>query len=96
VYSALALSLAAGDPLQGATLMLAFGLGTLPMLLTMGAAARWLGNVVRRPWVRRSAGVLILSFGLYTLLVPGAHSGHNHEHAGHVHPAQHEQVSPHP
>ncbi|MBI3571507.1 MAG: sulfite exporter TauE/SafE family protein [Gammaproteobacteria bacterium] len=89
VYSALAWSLASGDAVQGAALMLAFGLGTLPMLLAMGAAARWLGQVVRLVWVRRGAGVLILLFGLYTLFAPGAHSGHGGEHANHVHPANH-------
>jgi sulfite exporter TauE/SafE len=89
VYSALAWSLASGDAVQGAALMLAFGLGTLPMLLAMGAAARWLGQVARLVWVRRGAGVLILLFGLYTIFVPGAHSGHGGEHANHVHPANH-------
>ena len=78
VYSALALSLAVGDAAQGALLMLAFGLGTLPMLFTMGAAARWLGSVVRLVWVRRAAGVLILLFGVYTLAAPGGHAVHDH------------------
>ena len=72
VYSALAWSLASGNALDGAALMLAFGLGTLPMLFAMGAAARWLGGVVQRPWVRRGAGILILLFGTYTLFMPGA------------------------
>ena len=89
VYAALAWSLVSGDAVQGAALMLAFGLGTLPMLLAMGAAARWLGHVVRLAWVRRGAGILILLFGLYTLFAPGAHSGHGGEHANHVHPANH-------
>lgn len=84
VYSALAWSLASGDAMRGATLMLAFGLGTLPMLLAMGATARWLGLVVRRPWVRRGAGILILLFGVYTLLAPGSHMRHG---GSHVDPA---------
>ncbi|MDO8705779.1 MAG: sulfite exporter TauE/SafE family protein, partial [Sulfuricaulis sp.] len=74
VYSVLAWSLASGDALRGASLMLAFGLGTLPMLLAMGAAARWLGNVARLTWVRRVAGMLILIFGLYMLFAPGGHT----------------------
>ena len=77
VYSALAWSLASGDAVQGAALMLAFGLGTLPMLLAMGAAAHWLGHITRLPWVRRGAGVLILLFGVYVLAVPGGHAGHD-------------------
>jgi len=77
VYSTLSWSLAAGSAADGALLMAAFGLGTLPMLLAMGAAARWLGHVVRQPWVRRGAGVLILLFGLYMLFAPNAHLGHS-------------------
>lgn len=76
VYSALAWSLVTGDAARGASLMLAFGLGTLPMLFAMGATARWLGNVVRLAGVRRGAGVLILLFGVYTLAAPGGHAGH--------------------
>ena len=83
VYSALAWSLATGDAARGALLMLAFGLGTLPMLSAMGAAARWLGNVARLVWVRRGAGILILLFGVYTLAAPGGHAGHGGEYAGH-------------
>lgn len=37
VYTALAWSLAAGSAASGALLMLAFGIGTLPMLLALGA-----------------------------------------------------------
>ncbi len=92
VYSALAFSLASGDALQGAAIMLAFGLGTLPMLLLMGTAARSLGNLVRSNAVRRVAGILIILFGLYSLLAPGAHQHHQQsdmvqqpEHAGHQH-----------
>ncbi len=87
VYSALAWSLATGDAMRGATLMLAFGLGTLPMLFAMGAAARWLGQVTRLPWVRRGAGILILLFGVYTLAAPGGHAGHGGGHASHDHSA---------
>ena len=85
VYSALAWSLAAGGAAQGGLIMLAFGLGTLPMLLALGSAARWLREVTRMRRVRQVAGVLILSFGLYMLLAPGAH---NHSSAGingHIH-----------
>jgi sulfite exporter TauE/SafE len=77
VYSTLSWSLASGSAADGALLMAAFGLGTLPMLLAMGAAARWLGHVARQPWVRRGAGVLILFFGLYMLFAPNAHLGHS-------------------
>ena len=76
VYSMLAWALTSGSAGQGASLMLAFGLGTLPMLFAIGATAEWLRDFVRHPWVRRSAGILVIAFGLYTLLAPGGHAGH--------------------
>lgn len=81
VYAALAWSLSSGSAVQGATLMLAFGIGTLPMLLVVGAAAEGLRNFVRHPWVRRVAGLLVIAFGLAMLLQLGGHAGH----AGHAH-----------
>ncbi len=68
VYSALIWSLSAGGVWQGALLMGAFGLGTLPNLLLMGAAAGWLGGLLRRPLVRKLAGSLVILFGLMMLL----------------------------
>jgi len=79
VYSVLVWALVTGDALSGAQLMVAFGLGTLPMLLLMGAAAKWLGSMVKKNWVRRSAGMLIVIFGLSTLILPHSH----HQHMGH-------------
>lgn len=68
VYSALIWALGAGGALQGGLLMLAFGLGTLPNLLLMGAAAARLGQWTRRPVVRWVAGGLLLFYGVLTLL----------------------------
>lgn len=73
VYAALAWAFTGGSAAQGASLMLAFGLGTLPMLLAMGATARWLGALTRQAWLRTAAGVLLLGFALYTLLAPAVH-----------------------
>jgi sulfite exporter TauE/SafE len=84
VYAALAWALAAGSATQGALLMLAFGLGTLPMLLAIGGAAEWLKNIVRSPWVRRGAGLTVLLFGLFTIFAPAGHAGHGTDHAGHA------------
>ena len=85
VYSALAWSLVSGSALEGARIMLAFGLGTLPMLLAMGTAARWLKQVTRMQRVRQAAGVVILFFGLYMLFAPGAHNHPKVDISGHVH-----------
>lgn len=67
VYSVLIWCVSAGSAARGAALMLAFGVGTLPNLLGIsflaGAAAR-LGEAL---WMRRSAGLLVLAFGVYAL-----------------------------
>lgn len=76
VYAALAWSLTAGSAKQGALLMLAFGLGTLPMLLALGTAGRWLSELTRRLAVRRAVGALVILFGVYMLI--GGHHGHRH------------------
>lgn len=80
VYAAAAWSLSAGSGANGAALMAAFGIGTMPMLFTLGAAARWLGATARRPAVRRSVGVLVLLLGAYTLLSVGSPVEHMHHH----------------
>ncbi len=64
VYSVLIWAMAAGSATQGALLMLAFGLGTLPNLLAMGLFAARLRRFVGHPVVRRTAGVLIMLFGV--------------------------------
>ena len=85
VYSALAWSLVSGSALEGVRIMLAFGLGTLPMLLAMGTAARWLTQITRMQRVRQAAGVVILFFGLYMLFAPGSHDHDYADISGHVH-----------
>lgn len=67
VYSVLVWSISRGDAIEGGLLMLSFGLGTLPTLLLMGVAATRLSAFVRHVWVRRVAGMLVMSFGLWTL-----------------------------
>lgn len=67
VYSVLVWSVSTADPLYGAALLLSFGLGTLPNLLAMGMLAERLSAHVRDPRVRRLAGLLVMSFGIYAL-----------------------------
>jgi sulfite exporter TauE/SafE len=81
VYSALALALASGSAGNGALVMLAFGAGTLPTLLTLGVAFDVVGRWVRDVRVRRVAGILVIVLGLVLLLAnPGHHGHHAHPH----------------
>jgi len=68
VYSVLFWALSAGSVAKGALLMLAFGLGTLPNLLLMGAAAARLGRLTRNTTVKRAAGLLVIALGILMLL----------------------------
>ena len=67
VYSVVVAALATGSPWRGATLMLAFGLGTLPALLAMGMAAVRMRAVLQNVWVRRLSGLAVIGFGLLGL-----------------------------
>lgn len=93
VYAALALALSAGSAPAGALTMLAFGLGTLPMLLAMSAAAGALSSLVRRAPVRRAVGLALGAMGVLSLVAtcqqsaaflhppsPGAPRAHCHCH----------------
>jgi len=67
VYSMLINAVAAGGAFQGAGVMLAFGLGTLPNLLLMGVLAGAVAKLTRLPLVRQIAGVMVILFGVLTL-----------------------------
>lgn len=67
VYSVLMTALLTGSALQGASVMLAFGVGTLPLLFSMGMLGSRLQASLQKPVVRTIAGLLVLSFGLLGL-----------------------------
>ncbi len=71
VYSVLITALASGHAGNGALIMLAFGLGTLPNLLAIGLFWESLKRWVQSTMVRRVAGLLVMSFGVYGLIKVG-------------------------
>lgn len=71
VYSTLLWSASQGDALDSALLMLAFGLGTWPVLLATGLAAERLTTLLRKRGIRVIGGVMVILFGLWTM--PGPH-----------------------
>lgn len=66
LYAALATSASAYSAVDGATTMLAFAAGTLPMMLGIGAVASRVAQQLRKGWVRRAAGALVLAFGVWS------------------------------
>lgn len=95
VYGALVMAMSVvstGEPMMGVLFMLAFGLGTLPMLVMTGATLSWLQQKVKAFNLRRFSGAIMLVSGLFVMLSPtamhlmhGHHHGHGHEHAHHAH-----------
>jgi len=70
-YSMLLLAATTGSAAGGAGTMAAFGVGTLPMMISATAAfSRVAGRPVSRPNISRVAGTLLLLFGLWTLTSP--------------------------
>lgn len=68
IYSMLAWSLSIAEPFQGAALMGAFGLGTLPTVLATGVAARRISGWIRNPATRTTvAALLIILFAIWQL-----------------------------
>jgi uncharacterized protein len=68
VYSVLVWTLAAGSAADGALLMAAFALGTLPNLMLMGLFAARLARFVRHGLVRQAAGALLVAYGAWRIL----------------------------
>ena len=71
VYSTLLWAASQGNAGYSAALMLAFGLGTWPVLLATGLAAERVNALLRRRSVRVAGGVLVMRCGIWTL--PGPH-----------------------
>ncbi|WP_370660021.1 sulfite exporter TauE/SafE family protein [Massilia horti] len=64
VYSVLFTAMLSGSAASGAAVMLAFGLGTLPMLLSLGLAGARLRTLLQLRKVRLLSGLLVAGFGL--------------------------------
>jgi len=68
VYSVLLTAMLSGSAWTGAAIMLAFGIGTLPAMLTIGVAGARLRAWTGMRGVRLAGGIIVLSFGLLGLL----------------------------
>ena len=80
VYATVAWSLTTANAYDAALLMLGFGMGTLPAMLLVGSAFNILKSWVQSPWVRTCAGVLLIAFGIYSVIT-GLAQSHHHQHA---------------
>jgi uncharacterized protein len=83
VYSTLLWSASSGSAGMGALYMVAFGLGTLPAVLTTGLLAGWVTRLTRLPTARAVIGLSLILFGLASLWFAPDHG----QHAGHAAPS---------
>jgi sulfite exporter TauE/SafE len=73
VYSALLIAAASANSLDGAVIMAAFGIGTMPAMIMTGIGALRLSQLFGQAGARRAAGFLIVALGLLTLAMPAQH-----------------------
>jgi sulfite exporter TauE/SafE len=78
VYFVLIWALTAGDAIHGALTMLAFGLGTLPTLITAGFMTSWITRFAHSSRARQIVGVLIIAMAIGSLFIPMEHQHHHH------------------
>lgn len=67
VYSTLIWSSMANDPIFSLLLMMAFGLGTLPAILTTGLLAEQASSLIQNAGFRAFSGLLLIGYGIWTL-----------------------------
>lgn len=80
VYFVLVWALTAGNAIQGALTMLAFGVGTLPTLLATGFMTSWLTRFARSSTARQVVGLLIIAMAIGSLFIPMGDQIHGHHH----------------
>jgi sulfite exporter TauE/SafE len=81
VYSIALLTMTTSGPLQGSAVMIAFGIGTLPAMLSSSLLAGALPRLSQRPWFRHATGTAMLIFGLWMIVSANLaqfHGGHVH------------------
>ena len=88
VYSALLCASSSGDPISGGLYMFAFGLGTLPGVVTSGVMSSTILKLSRMQNLRYGMAALMIIFGLALFFVPHQHGDHSNSdsvHADHIH-----------
>lgn len=82
VYSVILTASAAGSPISGAAVMLAFGFGTLPSMLGMSLAAPALAALLNDKWTKKLMGAALIMLAVLSvsLMVVKMQSQGGHKH----------------
>jgi uncharacterized protein len=85
IYSSLAWAATAQDAATSALMMLLFGLGTLPAMLSTSLGAQRLQAFLRQRGLKLVIALLLIVAGVWTLFITAAHAHHtvHGEHGGH-------------
>ena len=87
VYSMLLVAMAGSNPVHGAVVMVAFGIGTMPAMLLTGLSAASLSRMLSNKRRALVAGMLLVAIGVATMAMPamkllgpdsGGHAHHHH------------------
>ncbi len=94
VYSALTLAVTMASWQQSAFMMLMFGAGTLPALLISGSLSVRFKYWLQQSVVRGGVGLVLISFGVWTVILPIYHSfpGNSSGHEQNYHQGQYEKI----
>ncbi len=84
-YSILLWSVSSASSLNGGLIMLTFGLGTIPAMFSVTLGAGKISKLVRYPWVRKIAGMVLIIAGVFVVLGTVKMASHD--------PATHEQMN---
>lgn len=76
IYSALAWAATSQDVMSGGLLMLFFGLGTLPAMLTVSFGAGGVQSFLRQRGFKVAVAVLLIAAGIWSLSITYRHSAH--------------------
>lgn len=94
VYMAFAMSLGAENAMTAPLVMLFFGLGTLPMMITLSISGNFFGSFFSSPKARKVAGLIVLVMTVFYMgsmlmkdlgggMDHGSHGGMNHAEMDH-------------
>lgn len=70
VYTALSIAITQSDIVLGALFMMCFGLGTIPVMISVGLMSMQFSGWMKSRWIRGGSGVLLMCYGLWTLSAP--------------------------
>lgn len=78
VYVVLLMTVTAGSAVQGALMMGAFGLGTLPSMLSAGVMVGWVRKLAQSQNTRRVIGLILVITAIASLFIGGGGEHHHH------------------